>query len=142
VIKEDAVPTRILIADDDFAIRRLLRRIIEEHSDWEVCGEAVNGNDAVSKARDVAPDLMIVDLAMPQMNGLEAARAICNGSPPFPMLLLTVQEVSPELAKEARSSGFRGAVSKSTGIEIVKGIETLLRGEYFFNLAASDVAAS
>jgi DNA-binding NarL/FixJ family response regulator len=134
--------TRILIADDDLAIRRLLRRIIEEHSDWEVCAEATNGQDAVDKAHDLAPDLAIIDLAMPQMNGLQAARAIRRGSALLPMLLLTVQEVSPELVREAHNAGFRGAVSKSTGTEVVKGIETLLQGQNFFNLASSDLAAS
>ncbi len=133
------MPVRILIADDDFAIRRLIRRILEEHSEWQVCGEAENGREAVVKARDLLPDLIVMDLAMPQMNGLQAAREICTASPTLPMLLLTVQEVSPELASEARKVGFQGAVSKSSGSEVVAGVETILSSHTYFK--ASDIPA-
>lgn len=132
---------RILIADDDKSIRRLLRRILEEHNEWEVCGEAENGQDAIQKVQIDTPDLVILDLAMPHMNGLEAAREISNKSPMLPMLLLTVQEVSPELAREARKAGFQGAVSKNKGTEVVRGIETLLREEGFFTSSSYDLSA-
>ncbi len=122
---------RILIADDDSPIRRLLRRLIEEHVGWEVCGEAVNGADAVSKADELSPDLVVLDLAMPQKNGLQAAREISKSTPSLPMLLLTVQQVSSELVQEARNAGFKGAVSKCTGSEVVRGLETLLRQRHF-----------
>lgn len=134
------MPIRILIADDDLAIRRLLCRLLEEHSDWQVCGEAVNGQEAVAKTRQLAPDVVVLDLAMPQMNGLQAAREICKDCPLLPMLLLTVQEVSAELVHEARNAGFQGAVSKSTGTEVVMGIETLLREQSFFKSSPSDLA--
>jgi DNA-binding NarL/FixJ family response regulator len=133
------MPIRILIADDDSPIRRLLRRLIEEHSEWEVCGEAVNGLDAVTKTGELHPDLVVLDLAMPQMNGLQAARQISQATPNLPMLLLTVQEVSTELMNEARNAGFKGAVSKSTGSEVVKGVETLLQQENFFRATPSDL---
>jgi DNA-binding NarL/FixJ family response regulator len=126
------MPVRILIADDDSPIRRLLRRLIEEHSNWEVCGEAVNGADAVEKTEALAPDLVVLDLAMPQMNGLQAAREISKADPGLPMLLLTVQQVSSELVLEAQKAGFQGAVSKSTGSEVVLGVETLLQQGSFF----------
>jgi DNA-binding NarL/FixJ family response regulator len=132
------MPVRILIADDDSPIRRLLRRLIEEHSNWEVCGEAVNGTEAVEKTEELAPDLVVLDLAMPQMNGLQAAREISKATPGLPMLLLTVQQVSHELVQEARVAGFQGAVSKSTGSEVVRGVETLLQKESFFKAAAND----
>jgi DNA-binding NarL/FixJ family response regulator len=126
------MPVRILIADDDSPIRRLLRRLLEEHSNWEVCGEAVNGADAVEKTEELAPDLVVLDLAMPQMNGLQAAREISKADPGLPMLLLTVQQVSSELVLEAQKAGFQGAVSKSTGSEVVLGVETLLQQGSFF----------
>jgi DNA-binding NarL/FixJ family response regulator len=135
------MPIRILIADDDSPIRRLLRRLIEEHSNWEVCGEAVNGAEAVEKTEELSPDLVVLDLAMPQMNGLQAAREISKAAPRLPMLLLTVQQVSQELVHEARNAGFQGAVSKSTGSEVVKGVETLLQKESFFKAAANDLFA-
>jgi DNA-binding NarL/FixJ family response regulator len=119
--------TRILIADDDVSIRRLVRRIVEEHSGWEVCGEAENGTDAVMKTAELAPDLVILDLAMPEKNGIQAAREISEASPMLPMVLLTVQESSAELTSEARRAGFGVVISKYKGTEVVKGIETLLR---------------
>ena len=123
---------RILIADDDLAIRRLVRRLLEEHAEWCVVGEAETGSDAVSKARDLSPDLIVMDLAMPKMNGLQAAREIRRAKPDMPMLLLTVQEVSPELVSEARKVGFQGAVSKSSGSEVIIGVEELLRAHSYF----------
>jgi DNA-binding NarL/FixJ family response regulator len=129
------MPTRILIADDDSAIRGLLRRILEEHPDWQVCGEAANGRDAIQKTEQLAPDVVVMDLAMPQMNGLQAGREIARCWHPS-MLLLTVQEVSAELVREAKTAGFQGAISKSRGAEVVSGIETLLRHENFFEAPA------
>ena len=126
------MPVRILIADDDMSIRHLLRRILEERPGWEVCGEAANGNDAVTMIKQLAPDLAIIDLAMPDKNGMEAARQIFSISPLTAMLLLTVQEVSAELARAAREAGFRGAVTKGSGREVVTAVETLLdRGTLF-----------
>ena len=126
---------RILIADDDASIRRLLRRLIENHNDWSVCGDAHDGQDAVGKAAELKPDVVVLDLAMPQMNGFEAARAISRKSPELPILLLTVQQLSKELTREAQHAGFKGAVSKSTGSEVVRAIESLLSNHSFFQPA-------
>jgi len=130
---------RILIADDDAAIRRLLRRLIENHADWSVCGEAADGQEAVDKAAQFSPDVVVLDLAMPQMNGLQAAREISRNLPDVPLLLLTVQQVSKELTREAAHAGFKGAVSKNTGSEVVRAIEILLKHENFFQPVHSDV---
>ena len=132
---------RILIADDDASIRRLLRRLIENHNDWSVCGDAHDGQDAVGKAAELKPDVVVLDLAMPQMNGFEAARAISRNSPELPILLLTVQQLSKELTKEAQHAGFKGAVSKSTGSEVVRAIESLLSDHSFFQPAHGDAFA-
>jgi DNA-binding NarL/FixJ family response regulator len=123
---------RILIVDDDETIRGLVRRLIQEHPGWTVCGEASNGFEAVTQINQTSPDLVVMDLAMPRMNGIQAAREISRTHPNLPMLLLTVQQVERALIYEARSAGFRGAVSKNTGSEVVKGIEALLRKETFF----------
>ena len=132
---------RILIADDDAAIRRLLRRLIENHENWTVCGDALDGKDAVGKAAQLSPDVIVLDLAMPQMNGFQAAREISRTMPEVPILLLTVQQLSRELTREAQHAGFRGAVSKSTGSEVVRAIESLLKHENFFQPIRSDVYA-
>ena len=129
---------RILIADDDASIRGLLRRLIEHHQDWSVCGDAQDGQDAVGKAKELSPDVIVMDLAMPQMNGLQAAREISRATPAVPMLLLTVQQVSKELTSEAVHAGFKGAVSKSTGSEVVKAIEVLLNHQSFFEPTQND----
>jgi DNA-binding NarL/FixJ family response regulator len=132
---------RILIADDDAAIRRLLRRLIENHKDWSVCGDAADGHDAIGKAEQLNPDVIVMDLAMPQMNGFQAARQISREHPETPILLLTVQQVSRELTREAQHAGFKGLVSKNTGSEVVRAIESLLKHRNFFQPVSSDVYA-
>jgi CheY-like chemotaxis protein len=123
--------SRILIVDDDSSIRMLLRRLLESHAAWEVC-EASNGAEAVEKAVELAPDLVILDLAMPGMNGLQAAREISKANPRLPLLLASVEEVSIHLARLARDSGFRGAVTKSKGTEVVQAAEALFHNKTFF----------
>ena len=132
---------RILIADDDASIRRLLRRLIENHEGWSVCGDAVNGHEAIGNAAELSPDVVVMDLAMPEMNGLQAAKEISRTWPELPMLLLTVQQVSKELTTQAELAGFRGAVSKSTGSEVIRGIETLLQHQHFFQPSRIDYFA-
>jgi DNA-binding NarL/FixJ family response regulator len=126
------MPVRILIADDDAAIRRLFRRLLEAQPDWQVCGEAVNGVEAIEKVSLVAPDLAILDLGMPLKNGIEAARAITKMNPDLPLLLISVQEMSDQLVEAAREAGFKGGVTKSRGRELVKGVEAVLHNEVFF----------
>lgn len=123
---------RILIADDDRTIRMLLTRLLREHPSWEICGEAENGREAVAMANDLHPDVVVMDLAMPGMNGLQAAQEISRANPAIPLLLLSVQEVTRELVRTARYAGFRGAVTKCSGAEVIEAIQTLLRNEMFF----------
>ena len=130
--EETQMPIRILIADDDPNIRLLLRRLLEKQRDWQVCGEASNGIEAIEGVEQFAPDIVVMDLAMPVMNGLQAAPEITKRHPTLPMLLISVQEVSKQLASEARNAGYRGAVTKSGGDEVLKGIEALLRHDMFF----------
>jgi DNA-binding NarL/FixJ family response regulator len=124
---------QILRADYDLPIRQLLRRILEDRPGWEVCCEAANGNDAIKKTQQLAPDVAIIDLAMPEKNGVEAAREIFKVCPLTAMLLLTVQDVSPQLAQEARKAGFRGAVTKGRGSEVVRAVERVLGNGTFFD---------
>jgi DNA-binding NarL/FixJ family response regulator len=126
------MPTRILIADDDPTIRMLLRRLVERQTDWQVCGDASNGAEAIEKVEQLEPDVLVMDLSMPVMSGLQAAPEIAKAHPQLPMLLISVQEVSRQLAWEARNAGYMGAVTKSSGNEVLRGIEALLRHETFF----------
>lgn len=132
------MPVRILIADDDAAIRRLLRRLIETRGGWTVCADARDGHEAVDKTEELKPDVVVLDLAMPDMNGLQAAREISSKHPDLPMLLFTVQQVSKELKHQALNAGCRGALSKNTGSEIVHAIEVLLSHQNFFQPIRSD----
>ena len=126
------MPIRILIADDDPAIRGLFRRLLESNPDWQVCGEAVNGVDAIEKVALVTPDLVILDLGMPLKNGLEAARTISQLNPKLPLLLISVQEMSEQLVEAALQAGFKGGITKSRGSEVVKGVEAVLHDQLFF----------
>ena len=126
--------SRILIADDNPHIRQVLRNLIEQNPDWEICGEASDGKDAVSKTLQLSPDLVVLDFLMPGMNGLEAAREISKAVPEIPILMCTMY-LSQQLAEIARSAGLRGAVSKGGVDKLSRGIEALLRNETFFDIA-------
>ena len=121
---------QVLIADDSMPLRSGLRKLIEEHSGW-VCAEALNGRDAISKVQQHAPDILILGLCMPVMDGLQAARAISKLLPDLPILLYTT-ELPPSLVSMAQRCGIQGTVSKYDSRQIVSGIEALLRNETFF----------
>ena len=104
--------TRILIADDSPPMRCGLRTFLELNSDWQVCGEAVDGADAVKKAHQLAPDLIVMDFSMPEMDGVEAAREIGRSGTDIPILLLS-RHLSPQMIESARRAGMRGAISKA-----------------------------
>jgi DNA-binding NarL/FixJ family response regulator len=116
---------KILIADDKPHIRRALRRLIEGHEDWDVCAEAEDGVQALDQAKQFKPDLIILDLAMPEMNGVEAARQISNTLPGVPILMYTLY-ASPLVEKEAKNVGVQRVISKSTGYMLVRAIEEAL----------------
>ena len=111
---------QILIVDDSRALRSSIRTCIEQDTDWKVCGEAENGQVAIEKVMELQPDLVVLDLAMPVMNGLDAAREITNIAPNLAMVLFTIY-VSGELETEAKAVGIREVVSKAEG-----GTEQLL----------------
>ncbi len=102
----------ILIVDDSPLIRRSLRLWIAGSLDWEVCGEAENGREAVDRVEALHPDLVILDFRMPVMNGLEAARCIRDVAPRTAMLMFTMH-TSSELLKAALEAGVTDVVSKS-----------------------------
>ena len=122
--------------DDSALLRKQLRRLLQQNPDWEVCGESEDGCDAVRKTRELNPDLIVMDFAMPQMNGVEAARQITKDTPSVPILMFTMY-MSSQLVVEAKGSGIRGAVGKNETRKVVKGIEALLRGESFFDESAA-----
>jgi DNA-binding NarL/FixJ family response regulator len=111
------MPKCILIVDDNASVRRLLRAAFELPG-WEVCGEAVNGRDAIDKAQDLKPDLIVLDLAMPIMNGLEAAPALKCMLPTVPIILFTLYG-SEELERAASSAGVAAVVSNNAALKML-----------------------
>jgi DNA-binding NarL/FixJ family response regulator len=105
------VPRSVLIVDDHEAIRRGLRSLFRRHPEFAVIGEAVDGIEAIQKAQELSPDLVILDLAMPEMNGLEAAAALKYILPDVPLFLLTAH-YSRELELAASASGVCAVFSK------------------------------
>ena len=122
---------RILIADDSPPLRRGLRTLLGLNSEWQVCGEAVDGADAVEKAHQLAPDIILMDFSMPQMDGVQAAQEIAKSGTGIPILLCT-RNLSPQIMELARNAGLRGAISKSEISKIPYAIRALQRGETFF----------
>ena len=111
LLRESSVPKSVLIVDDHEAIRRELRRLFESQPEFTVCGEAVDGADAISKAEQLSPDLVILDLAMPEMNGLEAAGALRYMLPDARLFLLTAYN-NRELELAALQQGIHAVFSK------------------------------
>jgi DNA-binding NarL/FixJ family response regulator len=123
---------RILIADDHPEIRKALRRLLSAEG-WDVCGEAADGPDAIAAVRRLAPDVVIVDLFMPGMSGLDAAREMRRDRPALLIMLMTSLDSSIEVA--AREAGIQATVSKLAGNKVVRGIHAMLRGEEFHELS-------
>jgi len=107
---------KILIVDDSSSMRQVLRLFIKHHTDWEVCGEAENGQVAVKKVTELKPHAVILDLSMPVMNGLEAAREIARIAPNVQMVMFTMH-TSEQLRKDAEAAGIKDVVSKADTIE-------------------------
>src|SRR5258707_15315316 len=105
-------PKRVLIVDDHLAVRRAVTRVLESQTDIEVCGEAENGRMAIEQAQRLKPDLIVLDLSMPVMNGLEAARVLRTMMPDIPILLYTSFATS-NLTEAALAAGVSRVSSKS-----------------------------
>ena len=129
------VAAKILIAEDNSFMRLRIRQLLERHPDWEICGEAHDGEEAIRLAEELNPDIVVMDFLMPEMNGLMAARKVTEREPRIPVLLFTLY-ISRGLAEEARSAGLSGAVSKLSSSQLVQGVEALLKGQTYFPLSA------
>jgi len=116
-----AVVKSVLIADDNAFVRERLGELFSREPDFEVCGEAENGRKAIEKAQESHPDLILLDLSMPVMNGLDAARALKRPMPEVPILMFSAYSAS-FTEKEARSAGVSALVSKSEHISVLVGI--------------------
>jgi DNA-binding NarL/FixJ family response regulator len=119
------VPKCILIVDDNPVVRKTLRQTLERQHGWEVCGEAADGREAIEKAQQLKPDLVVLDLSMPVMNGLEAARELKRLLPSVALVMFTTFSTA-HLKREALSAGVSALVSKSDPAGLVADIQALL----------------
>lgn len=121
---------RTLVVDDVEDFRRLLRSMLEERTDCEVVGEASDGLQAVVKAEQLQPDLVLLDLGLPTMNGIEVARRIRKLSPNSKILFVT-QNASREIAQGALRTGANGYLLKAEATDLPTAVETVIRGEQY-----------
>jgi PAS domain S-box-containing protein len=127
---------RILIVDDHELVRSGVRSVLAGRRDFQVCGEAVDGQDAVEKAQQLTPDVIVMDVSMPKLNGLDATREIHRILPQTAVLVLS-QHDSPEMMRQALKAGARGYVVKSAiAANLVAGIDKVRDGELFFDPAS------
>jgi len=126
------MPVNILIADDHEVVRQGLRTILKVRPDWHICGEAEDGREAVQFVSELKPDIVILDVTMPTMSGLEAAEEIAKLRLNSRVLIFTMHD-SGSLAKAVRRAGARGIVLKSRAArDLIRAIETLLDGGTFW----------
>lgn len=122
---------RILIVDDHEIFRKGLRAVLEWHPEFEICGEATDGLDAVEKANQLLPEIVVMDVSMPQMDGLQATREIRRTIPGCKVLILS-QHDSPQVLSAALKAGAGAYVSKSQVSHLlITSLEALIKGEPF-----------
>jgi DNA-binding NarL/FixJ family response regulator len=133
---------RILIADDHDLMRRGVKTLLQSHAGWEICGEAHTGREAVAQAEELKPDIVILDIGMPDLNGVEAARRIRKASPGTEVLILSVH-YSDQLIREILEAGVRGYIVKSdSDRDLIIAVETLASHKPFFTPRATEIIMS
>src|SRR5581483_5545976 len=126
------MPVKILIVDDHEVVRQGLRTILKARPEWEIVGEGENGREAVDLAKELRPDVIILDITMPVMSGLEATQELARVSPENRVLIFTMHD-SKSLIKAVRKAGARGWVLKSRAArDLIHAVEALLDGGTFF----------
>lgn len=122
---------KILIVDDEKAVRSAVQKLLGTRAGWTVVGEAIDGSEAVAKARELQPDVVIMDLTMPQMNGLEATPEIKKALPMAEVLIFT-QHDSSQVLREVRKAGASGCLLKSQANWLIAAVEAVSQHEPFF----------
>jgi len=126
-------PLRILVADDHDVVRTGLRTLLESRKGWQVCAEATNGRDAVDKARECKPDVAVLDIGMPLLNGVEATRQIRKVSPTTEILVLTMHD-SEMMIQSVLEAGARGYILKDdAGRNLLAAVDAVRRRKAFLS---------
>jgi DNA-binding NarL/FixJ family response regulator len=124
---------RILVADDHEVVRRGLCALLGSHPGWDICGEVADGREAVEKTAQLKPDVLILDIGMPRLNGLEATRQILRADPRQKILVLTVTDAE-QIVQEVLKAGARGFLLKSDAAnEVVSAVDALVHDRTYFN---------
>lgn len=135
----DSKRLRIVVADDHELVRRGIRDLLEMQRGWKVVGEAARGGDAVEKVRKLEPDIAILDVTMPDMDGLEATRQICEASIRTRVLILTMHE-SDQMVRRVLEAGARGYVLKSDmGLHLIQAVKDLAQGKISLTPKVSEI---
>jgi len=130
---------RILIVEDHALVRRGLRALLRTQPHWRVCGEAVTGREGVRKAKQLKPDVVLMDISLPELNGLEATRQILKSVPRTEVLILSIHD-SEEIMRKALTAGCRGYVLKSdTERDLVEAVNALRQHQPFFTRPVTEV---
>jgi DNA-binding NarL/FixJ family response regulator len=130
---------RILIADDHDVARGGIRALLENHPGWQVCGEAKDGRETVELVAKTKPNLILLDIGMPNLNGLEATRQILATAPEALILILTMHDTE-QLVREVLRAGARGFLFKSdAGRDLITAVEALQQGRTFFTTRVSQL---
>lgn len=122
------MPNSILIIDDSAAVRRAVRRLISSKPEWTVCGEAANGEEGLRMAQELKPDAILLDMAMPEINGIDTAGILKRLMPAVPVIMFTNFAKDQLFKRELLWSGIRQVVSKSDSKELVQALEDAFRG--------------
>jgi DNA-binding NarL/FixJ family response regulator len=127
------MPAKILVADDHEVVRQGIRAILQTRPEWEICGEATDGREAIRLAQQLQPDVIIMDITMPHLSGLEASQEIAKLQLPSRVLIFTMHE-SKSLAPSVRRAGAHGYVVKSRAArDLIAALDRLLSGGTFFD---------
>jgi DNA-binding NarL/FixJ family response regulator len=131
--------TQVLLADDHAIVRKGLRSLVESMEGWRICAEAANGREAVALGLQHRPDIVVMDINMPELNGLDATRQLCAAIPGVRVLILSAHD-SEQLVREMLSSGARGYVLKAdAGEELESALRALAGGNLYFTSSIADM---
>ena len=135
------MPLRILVADDHSVVRTGLRTLLESEEGWEVCAEATNGREAVEKAKELKPDVAVLDIGMPLVNGIEATRQMKKVSPETEILILTMHD-SESLIEEVLGAGARGYILKDDAdLNLIRAVDVVRQHKSYLSSRVSEAVS-